>query len=163
MSLAGLLSVIAEDPQLRRALDQGDGDADLVAPPALRPFLAAALAQPPGLAEPRFVLAVTATAREAEDLTGALGSLLPPRPGGLLPGLGDAAARAAVAALGHLRPAAGRAAPAGPSRSGQPAGRPGHRAGHPGPQPAPADGRRARRPEPVALRAGQAADFDRTS
>ncbi len=70
--------VIAEDPQLRRALDQGDGDADLVAPPALRPFLAAALAQPPGLAEPRFVLAVTATAREADDLTGALESLLPP-------------------------------------------------------------------------------------
>jgi len=78
MSLAGLLAVIAEDPQLRRALDQGDGDADLVAPPSLRPFLAAALAQPPGLAEPRFVLAVTATAREADDLTGALESLLPP-------------------------------------------------------------------------------------
>ena len=78
MSLAGLLSVIAEDPKLRHALDQGDGDADLVAPPALRPFLAAALAQPPGLAEPRFVLAVTATAREADDLTGALESLLPP-------------------------------------------------------------------------------------
>ncbi len=77
MSLAGLLSVIAEDPQLRRALDQGDGDADLVAPPALRPFLAAALSQPPGLAEPRFVLAVTATAREADDLAGALESLLP--------------------------------------------------------------------------------------
>ncbi len=78
MSLAGLLSVIAEDPQLRRALDQGDADTDLVAPPALRPLLAAALAHPPSLAEPRFVLAVTATAREADDLTTALGSLLPP-------------------------------------------------------------------------------------
>jgi transcription-repair coupling factor (superfamily II helicase) len=78
MSLAGLLSVIAEDPQLRRALDLGDADADLVAPPALRPFLAASLAQPPGGPGPRFVLAVTATAREADDLTSALESLLPP-------------------------------------------------------------------------------------
>jgi transcription-repair coupling factor (superfamily II helicase) len=78
MSLAGLLSVIAEDPQLRRALGQGDADTDLVAPAPLRPLLAAALARPPGLAEPRFVLAVTATAREADELATALGSLLPP-------------------------------------------------------------------------------------
>ncbi len=97
MSLAGLLSVIAADPQLQRALSQGDADTDLVAPPALRPFLAASIASPgaasPGIAspavaspadagtaapgQPRFVLAVTATAREAEDLTSALGSLLP--------------------------------------------------------------------------------------
>ena len=84
MSLAGLLSVIAEDPRLRHALSLGDTDADLVAPPALRPFLAAAVATtPPGADQPgpgphRFVLAVTATAREAEDLTSALESLLPP-------------------------------------------------------------------------------------
>ena len=84
MSLAGLLSVIAEDPGLRHALSLGDTDADLVAPPALRPLLAAALATtPPGADQPgpgphRFVLAVTATAREAEDLTSALESLLPP-------------------------------------------------------------------------------------
>ena len=98
MSLAGLLSVIAEDPRLRHALSQGDTDSDLVAPPALRPFLAAALANfaaagaraatPTGADQPstdqtgaqaqRFVLAVTATAREAEDLTSALESLLPP-------------------------------------------------------------------------------------
>ncbi len=82
MSLAGLLSVIAEDPQLQRALSQGDADTDLVAPPALRPFLAASIAGPDGAStaaggQPRFVLAVTATAREAEDLTSALGSLLP--------------------------------------------------------------------------------------
>ena len=82
MSLAGLLSVIAEDPQLQRALSQGDADTDLVAPPALRPFLAASIASPHGAStaaggQPRFVLAVTATAREAEDLTSALGSLLP--------------------------------------------------------------------------------------
>src|ERR1700730_3755917 len=88
MSLSGLLPVITDDPQLRRALEEADapvtGGGDLIAPPALRPFLAAALARAGG--EPagdspggrhRFVLAVTATAREAEDLTAALGSLLP--------------------------------------------------------------------------------------
>ena len=78
MSLAGLLQIIAADPQLRHALDQAGqpaaGGGDLSGPPALRPLLTAALAgQVPG----RFVLAVTATVREAEDLTAALGSLLP--------------------------------------------------------------------------------------
>src|SRR6266700_4743093 len=54
MSLSGLLRVIADDPQLRRALELADGEtshpalsasagADLVGPPALRPLLAAAL------------------------------------------------------------------------------------------------------------------------
>jgi transcription-repair coupling factor (superfamily II helicase) len=77
MSLAGLLSVIAEDPQLQHALSQGDTDADLIAPPALRPFLVSALAAAVPADKPRFVLAVTATAREAEDLTSALESFLP--------------------------------------------------------------------------------------
>jgi transcription-repair coupling factor (superfamily II helicase) len=89
MSLTGLLGTVAEDPQLRRALTYaglpGAGDADLVAPPALRPVLVASLAAPGGRApagsdagaeQPRFVLAITATAREAEDLTSALRSLL---------------------------------------------------------------------------------------
>jgi transcription-repair coupling factor (superfamily II helicase) len=114
MSLSGLLRVIGDDPQLKRALDEAEAPAsigaDLIAPPALRPFLAAAMAGAgegdtgrgaeggPGGAGTgrgtaggpagagtgdgptgpgRFVLAVTATAREAEDLTAALGSLLP--------------------------------------------------------------------------------------
>ena len=93
MSLAGLLSVIGGDPALREALGSpgpaGTGPAatakgaEFTAPPALRPFLAAALAGLPGEQEPqasrdrRFVLAVTASAREAETLTDALGSLLP--------------------------------------------------------------------------------------
>ncbi len=140
MSLSGLLRVITDDPQLRRALEEADAPVspggDLIAPPALRPFLVAALAGAGGgvaeggagggvaeggagggVAEAgagggvaggaaggdtagrdtaateaaagsaaegdaagaagRFVLAVTATAREAEDLTAALGSLLP--------------------------------------------------------------------------------------
>jgi transcription-repair coupling factor (superfamily II helicase) len=89
MSLAGLLGVIAEDEELRRGIEAGreTGDpragADLVAPPALRPFIAAALAGPEGTAmsrgqHPGLVLAVTATGREADDLTAAVGSLLPP-------------------------------------------------------------------------------------
>src|SRR5438034_4230857 len=75
MSLAGLLNILDDDPQLRDVLARaGAGtdpvDTDLVAPPALRPVLAAALAQ--GGGQPTgggtgFVLAVTATAREAED------------------------------------------------------------------------------------------------
>src|ERR1700691_5959018 len=118
MSLSGLLRVITDDPELRRTLDEADSPAspggDLIAPPALRPFLVAALAgagraadsaatdadvagaahgavtDAAGAADEgpsagrarqrgthRFVLAVTATAREAEDLTAALGSLLP--------------------------------------------------------------------------------------
>src|ERR1039457_7160531 len=53
MSLSGLLSVIADAPALRRALDQADGvAADFVAPPPLRPFLAATLAAPPPPARP---------------------------------------------------------------------------------------------------------------
>ena len=104
MSLSGLLSPLSDDPALTRALSLPPGPpgppgslsgADLVGPPALRPVLAAALTgaglagaglagpaapadgQPDGQAGGRFVLAVTATAREAEDLTAALGSLLP--------------------------------------------------------------------------------------
>ncbi|HWF79978.1 MAG TPA: transcription-repair coupling factor [Streptosporangiaceae bacterium] len=75
MSLTGLIGAVAQDSQLRNALDYvsqpGAGDADLVAPAGLRPILIAALAEAP------FVLAITATAREAEDLTSALCSLLP--------------------------------------------------------------------------------------
>ena len=86
MSLTGLLSVIADDPQFQQVPGLAAGlagtglgaGADVTAPSALRPWLAAALAGVglPGK-ERRFLLAVTATAREAEDLAGALGSLLP--------------------------------------------------------------------------------------
>src|ERR1700729_2522725 len=92
MSLAGLLAAVAEDPQLRTALatpdTPGAGERDLVAPSALRPLLVAALAA--GTVTPdgrgRFVLAVTATAREAEDLTAALGAFLPPNSVATFPG-----------------------------------------------------------------------------
>ena len=94
MSLAGLLSVIADDPALQEALgppgpehDGGAGAgaaappcADFTAPPALRPFVAAALTGLPwerSQPDRRFLLAVTATAREAEELSDALTSLMP--------------------------------------------------------------------------------------
>ncbi|HTP17575.1 MAG TPA: transcription-repair coupling factor [Streptosporangiaceae bacterium] len=87
MSLSGILPAVADDPQLSRALAQAAqpamGGADLVGPAALRPVLAAVLSGAAGTgaagasaAGGRFVLAVTATAREAEDLTDALRSLL---------------------------------------------------------------------------------------
>ena len=107
MSLAGLLTVVVDDPQLQVAVARAeagsfpepasppgaaaDGQAttlageDLVAPPTLRPVLAAALARGHGSA-PRFVLAVTATAREADDLAAALGSFLSPDSVAYFPG-----------------------------------------------------------------------------
>src|SRR5690242_9630690 len=78
MSLAGLLTILDDDPQLRSATARAQTGADLVAPPSLRPVLAAALAQRSQSGAGGFVLAVTATAREAEDLATGLGSFLPP-------------------------------------------------------------------------------------
>src|SRR5215468_5597815 len=79
MSLSGLLPIISNDPDLQAATEQARQlpplGGDLIAPPALRPLLVAALAGQPGSASP-LVLAVTATAREAEELAAALGSLL---------------------------------------------------------------------------------------
>src|SRR5215813_526296 len=109
MSLAGLLNILDDDPRLRDVLARaGAGtdpvDTDLVAPPALRPVLAAALVggargvrgdgqsprdqggsggdRPPETT----LLAVTATAREAEDLAAGLGSFLPPDSVAFFPG-----------------------------------------------------------------------------
>jgi transcription-repair coupling factor (superfamily II helicase) len=85
MNLTGLLhtTLLDElgDPALRSAVADARAGAvtalDLTAPAALRPFVAAALADRTiGAARP--VLAVTATSREAEDLADALRSLLPP-------------------------------------------------------------------------------------
>src|SRR5882724_4414815 len=90
MSLAGLLAAVAEDPRLRTALDSqpgvSGGERDLVAPAALRPLLSAALASGAAGGPGRFVLAVTATAREAEDLTAALRAFLPPASVATFPG-----------------------------------------------------------------------------
>jgi transcription-repair coupling factor (superfamily II helicase) len=87
MSLAGLLTTLDDDPQLSDAIarahdgvdpDEAPAAVDLVAPPTLRPILAAALAHGAGPGAPGFVLAVTATAKEATDLAAGLGSFLPP-------------------------------------------------------------------------------------
>jgi len=75
MTLAGLLDVVATDPVIAAAVAAaGRPELDLSAPPALRPFVVAALAAKAD----RPVLAVTSTGREAEDLVGALRSLLDP-------------------------------------------------------------------------------------
>ncbi len=112
MSLAGLLTILDDDPQLRGVVsraeagplpergpapDAGTGAGtggqvaalageDLVAPAALRPVLAAALARGAQPGAPGFVLAVTATAREADDLAAALGSFLTPDSVAYFPG-----------------------------------------------------------------------------
>ena len=95
MSLAGLLTIVDDDPQLLGAVARAEAGRaappgaaadgqdttlagqDLVAPPTLRPVLAAALTCAHE-GDPRFVLAVTATAREAEDLAAGLSSFLRP-------------------------------------------------------------------------------------
>ncbi len=72
--LAPLLEAAAHDPALTRWIGSlGQPTLDLTAPAGLRPIAIAALARE------RFVLAVTATGREAEDLVEALGSLLGPQ------------------------------------------------------------------------------------
>ncbi len=97
MSLSGLLDVVTADPDLRQALDQATElpalGGDLIAPASLRPLIVAALAGARGRSgvgangdgadgaavhdsRDAVTLAVTATAREAEELAAALGSLL---------------------------------------------------------------------------------------
>ncbi len=72
-SLAPLLDLVAADPALSGAVAAVGRERtyDLVAPPGVRPFAVAALARRAP------VLAVVATGREADELTAALGELLP--------------------------------------------------------------------------------------
>ena len=105
MPLSGLLAPAAEDPATAAAVaaarDGARPTLDVSAPPGARPFTLAAVAA----AAPGPLLAVTATGREADDLAAALRSLLGAACGGRVPGLGDAAARAALAARRHGRAA----------------------------------------------------------
>ncbi|MCW2765098.1 MAG: mfd [Nocardioides sp.] len=77
MSLTGLADAVLADPTLATAMrDARAGEVralDLTGPEAMRPFVVAGLVR-----EGRTVLAVTATAREAEDLVTALGDLVDP-------------------------------------------------------------------------------------
>ncbi|WP_244931749.1 transcription-repair coupling factor [Nocardioides sp. W7] len=76
-ALAGLADAVLADATLSGALDDARGalvsTLDLTAPEAMRPFVVAGLVR-----AGRAVLAVTATSREAEDLTAALADLVDP-------------------------------------------------------------------------------------
>ena len=80
MSLPGLLDAVTADrgiaALLEAAATAGRTSFDLAAPRSVRPFALAALARAQDGRRP--VLAVTATGREAEDLTAALRSFLDP-------------------------------------------------------------------------------------
>ena len=171
VTLTGLVELFATDAVVTEAV----GDArsrtlpalDLTSPPAMRSLIAAALAAAPeqgGAGRP--VLLVASTYREAESLAAACRSLVGEDEVGVLPGLGDAAARAAQPPLGHGRASARRAAARGRQRRAAPAED--HR--RPGPQRAAAAGEgagphgpgapggrrghRPRRPGPGAGRGG---------
>ena len=77
MSLTGLADVVLRDETLASAIDDARGAEvkalDLTAPSALRPFVVKGLVD-----AGRTVLAVAATAREAEDLVTSLGGLMDP-------------------------------------------------------------------------------------
>ncbi len=77
MPLTGLADAVLAEPVLAEALTDARGGTlralDLTGPEALRPFLVAGLVR-----EGRTVLAVTATAREAEDLVTSLGDCSTP-------------------------------------------------------------------------------------
>ena len=120
MKLSGLVDTLITDPVVAEAVRDAKADGvttlDLSAPTPVRPVLLAALAsEQNGAGRP--VLAVTATFREAEELTEALQCLVEPGTVAVLPGLGDPAARAPLAPLRHGRPASRRAAPPRPPGS----------------------------------------------
>lgn len=77
MSLTGLADAVLADPTLHQAMEDAREGAvralDLTGTEALRPFVVAGLVR-----AGRTVLAVTATAREAEDLVESLGDLVDP-------------------------------------------------------------------------------------
>src|SRR3954469_24075837 len=78
MNLVGLLDAVAADPALAFARGAvGTSVVDLSAPPSMRPIVAATLAAEAPSGAGRFVLAVTATSREAQELVAQLRSFLP--------------------------------------------------------------------------------------
>ncbi|MEP9363780.1 transcription-repair coupling factor [Nocardioides sp. CN2-186] len=84
MHLSGLADAVLADPTLATAMADARGGVvptlDLTGPEAMRPYVVAGL-----VGAGRTVLAVTATAREAEDLVGSLGDLLDPATIGYYP------------------------------------------------------------------------------
>ncbi len=118
MKLAGLTAAALADPALARARQlarRGDtGQVDLTAPAALRPFVAAVAGRRAARCSrsPRPAARPTTWPRRWAACSAG--------PGGGLPVLGDAAARAPLAPLRHGRPAARRAAPARPPGRARP-------------------------------------------
>jgi transcription-repair coupling factor (superfamily II helicase) len=83
MSLAGLLTTALDDPALTALAEAAGSDTvTLSGPAAVQPFAIAALAGRAG----RTVLAVTSSAREADDLAATLRCLLPPDSVAVYPG-----------------------------------------------------------------------------
>ncbi|HEX5861596.1 MAG TPA: CarD family transcriptional regulator, partial [Nocardioides sp.] len=84
MRLTGLAEVVLAEPALASAVEDARGGAlpalDLTGPAALRPFVVKGLVD-----AGRTVLAVTPTAREAEDLAATLGDLVDPAQVGYYP------------------------------------------------------------------------------
>jgi transcription-repair coupling factor (superfamily II helicase) len=75
VAVPGIVELLRAEPALARAAGlAGTPDVSVTAPAPMRPFAIAALAR----GTDRTILAVTATGREAEDLTAALRCLLPP-------------------------------------------------------------------------------------
>ncbi|HVF05386.1 MAG TPA: transcription-repair coupling factor [Frankiaceae bacterium] len=75
MAVPGLVDLLAREPALAAAAERaGSPGVTVTAPAPLRPFAVATLARQTD----RLLVAVTATGREAEDLTAALRCLLPP-------------------------------------------------------------------------------------
>src|SRR3954452_9303063 len=73
--LSGLLTAILPDPALRGVVERAGAPLlELQGPVAARQLVVAALAADAGAGKP--VLAVTATGREADELTASLGALL---------------------------------------------------------------------------------------
>ncbi|GAB3487331.1 transcription-repair coupling factor [Nocardiopsis coralliicola] len=90
MSLFGLLPAVVDDPALRQTVEtarqhSSDPQLDLVAPAAVRPLIAGAIAAEAPVGAGRTVLCITATEREAADLAESLESLLPPDSVALFP------------------------------------------------------------------------------
>ena len=81
MSLAGLLSAVVDATAFREIAEvagrPGMRSALVVAPTALQPFVAAALAAPSPIGAESPLLIIAATGREAEDIAASLRALLP--------------------------------------------------------------------------------------
>ena len=158
MGVSGLADLVLQDATLVRAVqDARDGTVptlDLTGPAALRPFVVKGLVD-----AGRTVLVVDRDRPRGRGPRRGARATRRPGPVGLLPGLGDAAARAAVAraatpSAAGSRCCAGSSTPAPTPQRPAPGGR------RPGPLGAPAPGEGLADLEPVELTPGDEVDLD---